>query len=92
MQYPKILKAEDGSCLCNVCLHKVMVERTEEIAACITHELANRENEVRELGKANHLIEDIDYYMDGVFFVFTKWFHLRKGYCCNNNCRHCPYK
>ncbi|MCE2957825.1 MAG: DUF5522 domain-containing protein [Flammeovirgaceae bacterium] len=24
--------------------------------------------------------------------VFTEHFHLRRGYCCKNKCRHCPYK
>ncbi|MEZ0130904.1 DUF5522 domain-containing protein, partial [Flavobacterium sp. LBUM151] len=19
------------------------------------------------------------------------WFHLKRGTCCGNNCRHCPY-
>jgi len=23
--------------------------------------------------------------------VFTTAYHLRRGYCCENNCRHCPY-
>ena len=24
--------------------------------------------------------------------VFTEKYHLKRGYCCNNNCKHCPYK
>jgi hypothetical protein len=24
--------------------------------------------------------------------VFTASFHLKRGYCCNSNCRHCPYR
>lgn len=23
--------------------------------------------------------------------VFTKEFHLRRGYCCESSCLHCPY-
>jgi hypothetical protein len=23
--------------------------------------------------------------------VFTAAFHLKRGHCCQNNCRHCPY-
>ena len=23
--------------------------------------------------------------------VFTAAFHLKRGYCCGNGCRHCPY-
>jgi|TARA_E500000178_G_C16475999_1_gene510899 hypothetical protein len=34
----------------------------------------------------------MDYYYDGPNVVFTEGFHLRRGYCCNNGCRHCPYE
>jgi hypothetical protein len=33
-----------------------------------------------------------DFYMEGPYLVFTSAYHLRRGYCCNSNCRHCPYK
>jgi hypothetical protein len=33
-----------------------------------------------------------DFYMDGPYLVFTAAYHLRRGYCCNSDCRHCPYK
>jgi hypothetical protein len=36
--------------------------------------------------------EPEDFYMDGPYLVFTAAYHLRRGYCCNSNCRHCPYK
>ena len=34
-----------------------------------------------------------DYYLtpEG-FIVFTEAYHLKRGYCCQSNCRHCPYK
>jgi hypothetical protein len=33
-----------------------------------------------------------DFYFDGPFLVFTAAYHLKRGYCCNSDCRHCPYK
>ncbi len=33
-----------------------------------------------------------DFYIEGPYVVFTAAYHLRRGYCCNSNCRHCPYK
>lgn len=30
--------------------------------------------------------------MDGDMVVFTEQYHLQRGKCCNNNCKHCPYK
>lgn len=33
-----------------------------------------------------------DYYLDeDKNFVFTEAYHLKRGFCCKNNCRHCPY-
>jgi len=38
------------------------------------------------------LQENIDYYIneDGNF-VFTRVYHLKRGYCCTNKCLHCPW-
>jgi hypothetical protein len=33
-----------------------------------------------------------DFYYEGPWLVFTEAYHLKRGYCCNSNCRHCPYK
>ena len=39
------------------------------------------------------MIEGTDYYinLDGNF-VFTESFHLKRGHCCKNQCKHCPWK
>lgn len=37
-------------------------------------------------------LEKEDYYLnDQGLMVFTKVYHLKRGYCCENNCKHCPY-
>jgi hypothetical protein len=38
------------------------------------------------------LIEGEDYYWEEALMVFTARYHLRRGYCCKSNCRHCPYR
>jgi len=40
------------------------------------------------------LIEGIDYYIDKKtgLLVFTEHYLLKRGYCCNNGCKNCPYK
>jgi hypothetical protein len=44
------------------------------------------------LENSNQLIENIDYYIDeNGLLVFTAAYHLKRGYCCKNGCRHCPY-
>ncbi|WP_409479814.1 cysteine-rich CWC family protein [Pseudobdellovibrio sp. HCB154] len=33
-----------------------------------------------------------DYYFDtNGLMVFSRHYHLKRGYCCGNGCRHCPY-
>ncbi len=33
-----------------------------------------------------------DTYQDGPYMVFTERFHVKRGSCCGQNCRHCPYE
>jgi hypothetical protein len=37
------------------------------------------------------LVEGVDYIVEDGFFVFTRSYLLRRGSCCENGCRHCPY-
>ncbi|MBM3438853.1 MAG: hypothetical protein FJX91_06950 [Bacteroidetes bacterium] len=32
-----------------------------------------------------------DYYFENGFLVFTREYHEKRGFCCGNGCRHCPY-
>jgi hypothetical protein len=37
-------------------------------------------------------IEDGDYYLTPEGYrCFTEQYHLKRGYCCESGCRHCPY-
>ena len=38
------------------------------------------------------MVEGEDFYMDGPYLVFTEAYHLKRGYCCNSGCRHCPWR
>jgi hypothetical protein len=38
------------------------------------------------------IVEGVDYYLEGTAVVFTASYHLRRGSCCGNGCRHCPYR
>ena len=39
-----------------------------------------------------NIIEGEDYYYtpEG-YIVLTESYHLDRGYCCGNGCRHCPF-
>lgn len=37
-------------------------------------------------------LEKGDYYINEPGFrVFTEQYHIRRGYCCKSDCKHCPY-
>ena len=59
---------------------------------------ANNKDDARDIycpispkPKKPALIENIHFYMEGKFCVFTEFYHLQRGYCCKSGCRHCPY-
>ena len=35
--------------------------------------------------------EGVDFYMENGYRVMTEYFLVKRGYCCSNGCRHCPY-
>ena len=37
------------------------------------------------------LIEGEDYYVENGLMVLTARYLLRRGYCCEQGCRNCPY-
>jgi|688.fasta_scaffold37608_4 hypothetical protein len=42
---------------------------------------------------AEELIEGIDfYYNEDGYCVLTELYHIKKGFCCGNGCKHCPFQ
>lgn len=38
-------------------------------------------------------LEPEDFYTNEKGYrVFTEEYHLKRGYCCKNACKHCPYE
>lgn len=65
-------------CLCNNCLTKF----DEMVKFASNNEFPK---------KRSQMIEGVHYYMENEYFVFTELYHLMKGQCCQNGCRHCVY-
>lgn len=89
--YPNLLSPEESAgCLCPGCLKDKLAPLMTKIVQDI--KAGRRENDVAKLSAPlNHLIEGIDYYLEGGRWVLTDWFLLKRGYCCGSACRHCPY-
>jgi Family of unknown function (DUF5522)/Cysteine-rich CWC len=77
----------DPACLCRACL---------ETAARLSLEVNNSVTAVDQirtlLGSSQPALKEEDYYVDeNGNLVFTAAYHLNRGTCCGNGCRHCPY-
>lgn len=40
------------------------------------------------------LVENVDYYIDerSGLMILTSHYLEKRGYCCGNKCKHCPYE
>ncbi len=88
---PRIIKFDNvKNCYCPKCLKEIVIAKIKEFTKDLS---PHNFKEIKALGKAEIPVEGIDYYMNkDNLFVFTAWYHLRRGSCCGNNCKHCPYK
>ncbi|HKL04151.1 MAG TPA: DUF5522 domain-containing protein [Cryomorphaceae bacterium] len=41
--------------------------------------------------KRSKLSPEDFYYSEEGYIVFTETYLLKRGYCCQNGCKHCPY-
>lgn len=47
--------------------------------------------EQKSTPKNGKLVEGEDFYFENGLMVLTAHFLQKRGYCCGNGCRHCPY-
>lgn len=89
--YPAIFPMEEAkSCLCKVCFHEFMVQKIREAS---NYPDAGMRKKIQDLGIPKKLIESIDYTINrNGLYEFSSWYLLRRGYCCKNGCKNCPYE
>ena len=42
---------------------------------------------MKEFSKIDQLNKEDYYYAKEGYIIFTEKYHLKRGYCCNNNCK-----
>ena len=42
-------------------------------------------------GMSSVAFKDVDYRVVNDLYVFSKWYHIKRGECCGNDCQNCPY-
>ena len=58
---------------------------------CLCRECVMRFHRTKPDAVAAHKLRPGEFYFEAGLLVFTAEYHLRRGYCCGNSCRHCPY-
>ena len=88
--YPKIMQPDASKqCMCPSCLAREIGERLSSLM--FTTPLQDMLEYAAAYADSTSTVEYIDYYKEQGYTVFTSWYHLKRGYCCGNGCRHCPY-
>jgi Family of unknown function (DUF5522)/Cysteine-rich CWC len=77
----------DPACLCRGCL-----ETAARLSVEVNDPTATVEKIRTMLASSRPTSKEGDYYIDeNGNVVFTAAYHLNRGTCCGNGCRHCPY-
>ncbi len=88
-QLPKVMSTFEQDCRCASCLGIVVAQKIEEAILEYSH------NEILQIASQyrdqKSLIRNIDYTIESGNYVFSSWYHLKRGECCGNGCRNCPY-
>jgi hypothetical protein len=85
LPHVSLVAGADQDCLCPECLSEAIAKLPRAGA-----DISTSTN--FEMTSPPALVEGEDYYCEGPAIVFTAHFLLRRGYCCESGCRHCPYE
>jgi len=88
--FPDILPTEfKKKCCCQSCLAQAIVK---QIDASIKLNGPQQMVEIAsQYRKQDGFIEHIDYTIEKGNYVFSQWYHLKRGTCCGSGCKNCPY-
>ncbi|HEX4140844.1 MAG TPA: cysteine-rich CWC family protein [Candidatus Methylacidiphilales bacterium] len=76
----------EPACLCRPCLETISrISGEHDGTEAILREIR------RAIAPADTDLSPEDYYLEEGRYVFTAAYHLKRGFCCDSGCRHCPY-
>jgi hypothetical protein len=87
---PNIIKVADQDCLCKSCLVVKISNMISQLLEDVEKGKVDRPDFTKY--QTSELVEGIDFYVESGMYVFTQWYHLKRGHCCSSGCRHCPYQ
>ena len=89
MKFPAIMKNNtQQNCECPNCLSKSIANK---LYVYISENELVDVLQFAEKYKYQSIHEHIDYTIENGNYVFTEWYHLKRGECCDNGCQKCPF-
>ncbi len=89
--FPAVMPvATEQDCYCPTCLAKAISKSIDEQIR--VKGMKYMIGIASQYQKHESLMELIDYTLEEGNYVFSKWYHLKRGSCCNNDCRNCPFR
>jgi hypothetical protein len=89
--YPAIMPLDPTEgCLCKNCLAVAIGRRIDKMINPSNHQ--HMLDYAAQYRNGKNLIEYIDYTIETGQYIFSAWYHLKRGSCCSNGCRNCPYQ
>lgn len=87
---PALMPADfSQDCRCPDCLARAIGDDIQ--AARQQHSHDEMLKMARPYFDPRQLVEHIDYHIEHGKHLFSAWYHLKRGSCCGNGCRNCPY-
>ncbi len=71
---------------------KELVRLYEQLSAITILPPGEKKMFAHPTNQQNDQLTKNDFYIENGLYVFTEAFLLKRGYCCGNGCRHCPYQ
>jgi len=88
--YPAVLQPDNQQdCYCEDCLGSVISTRINTFIDATP--LQNALEVAHDFRGNDTLLKDIDYTVEQGNYVFSRWYHLKRGACCGNGCKNCPF-
>ncbi len=89
-EYPPILPIDFSSdCQCPACLAQSIGNYLDQHLAKLS--LDDALSLAKRFTRASPPVEGIDYHLDQGLLIFSRWYLLKRGSCCGESCRNCPY-
>tara|TARA_B100001079_G_C16227029_1_gene432911 strand:+ start:379 stop:729 length:351 start_codon:yes stop_codon:yes gene_type:complete len=79
----------EQDCFCPTCLSEVINDRI--ILLVNEKGMSHIQTLAEPYREQSGLIEHVDYELKENLYIYSAWYLIKQGKCCNNSCQNCPY-